>query len=534
MAFEEFLARFSQIKGRGDPTKSRLYPLLQEIIWYNQDPTLERLDYIAGIAHRVKRLKKNYARKITSKYRSAFEILEDEIQAERLRLMREVELKGAPKPQRRVTPARSRSLSSRLPMERKVSEIKRPASRQAVRKPSPTPNEAARKIQRAWVRCQAERKLKKAAETAAALREIGYGLEWKPGPKKGDRQVRIARLQPREHKYPDEKGEYYKHLEPNVIWEAVDPKHRAGHQLGKEYNTWLRDEKIQLSFWDYLERKYGERIYRVLYVKKEDLHAYRVNIKRDGLKRGRDWDGGQIFDTSPYLSITGLGIVVGWGIYVQSRTNEVYSGSALMKEGKGGFTPLLPKDVKYNPDKTIDLTGVIVLHHSSFLRGKPVRGAGEWMVRDGRLKSISNMTGHYKTPPGLFMDLLKDLQRRGVQLSNVTVKWPWPDLLDKNISYYNAQDFVEATDIEYLKEPYKADGPLRAVGGPEDVKYLEGEHERIDSGVQHHAPPSRIPPRKQEEVKIGQEVGYQVVLEVFVCTRCKNKEEVCECHLKRR
>ena len=535
MAFEKFLARFWQIKGRGDPTKSRLFPFLQVIMEYrrNLTPTERDLDLIEGLLWRVKLIKKDYVRNINKKYGSAFEILEDEIAIERQKLRQKPESKAPPEPQCRVIPARPRPPSLR-PMEKEEKEVKRAPAKQAGRRTPPTlaeQREAVGEIERAWVqrrRRKAAEKLEKAAEAAAALRDIGYGLEWEPGPK-GDRQVKRVPLRRREHKGAEEKGEYYKHLEPNLIWEAVDRKHRAGRDLGAIYAVWLREEKI-LSFWDYLDKNYGEQIYRVLYVEKENLPAYRVHTRREGLKRGSDWPSGHFFDTSQYLSASGALITEGWGIYVQSMTHEVYSGSALMKKDDdakgGGYRPLLFTELKRDPlTKNIDFKGVTIVHHSSFLRGKPVRCAGEWMVRGGKLKSISMLTGHYKTPLPQFMKFLRYLEGQGVQLRDFTVKWLWPDQTDESISYYKAQDFVSATHIEYLCEPYKADGPLQAVEGPESQKYLQ--EQRLDSKDISRAPGSRIPPR----IEVPDE--FYPEFKMSVCQNCRKKPFACECHLLR-
>ncbi len=48
-----------------------------------------------------------------------------------------------------------------------------------------------------------------------------------------------------------------------------------------------------------------------------------------------------------------------------------------------------------------------VLHHSSFGAGGVVRGAGEWVVRDGRLLGVSANSGHYKPDLTLFARSLR-------------------------------------------------------------------------------------------------------------------------------
>ncbi len=59
---------------------------------------------------------------------------------------------------------------------------------------------------------------------------------------------------------------------------------------------------------------------------------------------------------------------VGWGIWVLSPSGEFYTASH--KTGE--------------------------FHHSSFLSGEPVKAAGEWRVKNGRIDVITGKTGHYR------------------------------------------------------------------------------------------------------------------------------------------
>ena len=57
------------------------------------------------------------------------------------------------------------------------------------------------------------------------------------------------------------------------------------------------------------------------------------------------------------------------------------------------------------------------IHHSSLLAAAPVLSAGELMIEEGQLLSISNASGHYK-PAALSLDVaLKLLKEQGVDLS---------------------------------------------------------------------------------------------------------------------
>ena len=71
----------------------------------------------------------------------------------------------------------------------------------------------------------------------------------------------------------------------------------------------------------------------------------------------------------------------------------------------------------------MDRTGVILLttdhalnrfHHSSFVAGAPVIAAGEMVVQDGRLISLSNHSGHYAPPPSCLHAVMEELKRLGV------------------------------------------------------------------------------------------------------------------------
>lgn len=60
------------------------------------------------------------------------------------------------------------------------------------------------------------------------------------------------------------------------------------------------------------------------------------------------------------------------------------------------------------------------LHHSSFLGGEPVAGAGEIGVADGRLQTVSDRSGHYRPPPECLDQVLGQLRREGMNLDGVT------------------------------------------------------------------------------------------------------------------
>lgn len=60
-------------------------------------------------------------------------------------------------------------------------------------------------------------------------------------------------------------------------------------------------------------------------------------------------------------------------------------------------------------------------HHSSFLQGRPVATAGEVIIKQGRLKAISYMSGHYQPNTHHFNQGLNFLKNQGVSMQSVNV-----------------------------------------------------------------------------------------------------------------
>jgi len=98
--------------------------------------------------------------------------------------------------------------------------------------------------------------------------------------------------------------------------------------------------------------------------------------------------GGVKYDTSgSYSKFKG----VGFGIFVMGSNGKIYAG-----------------------DHRIGL-----FHHSSLLAGGAVAGAGELKVIGGALKWITNKSGHYTPTAAQTIQVLAELQRRGVDLAAV-------------------------------------------------------------------------------------------------------------------
>lgn len=58
-------------------------------------------------------------------------------------------------------------------------------------------------------------------------------------------------------------------------------------------------------------------------------------------------------------------------------------------------------------------------HHSSFVGGGPVAGAGHITIRDGRIISVNNFSGHYHPPDKLLDQVLSVLKEKNVKVKRI-------------------------------------------------------------------------------------------------------------------
>jgi hypothetical protein len=119
-------------------------------------------------------------------------------------------------------------------------------------------------------------------------------------------------------------------------------------------------------------------------VTKKDLPRYEVHGGSQ-MTRG---DSSVPFDTSAMFSKY---LRTGYAIFVMDKMGKIYSA-----EHKVGL-----------------------FHHSSFLGGGKVAGAGEMKVKSGKLKVISNKSGHYHPRAYEMIQVFDELKSRGVDLTTV-------------------------------------------------------------------------------------------------------------------
>ncbi|KAI4377447.1 hypothetical protein MLD38_015070 [Melastoma candidum] len=171
--------------------------------------------------------------------------------------------------------------------------------------------------------------------------------------------------------------------------EAIDPRHRYGHNLHLYYDIWFESESTQPFFY-WLDVGQGKDIdlekcprntlqkQCIKYLGPSEREAYEVEIR----------DGKLIYKLSgvPVDTVEGSK----W-IFVLSTTRAFYVG-----EKKKG-----------------------VFQHSSFLSGAAITAAGRLVSHNGILEAIWPYSGHYHPTEENFREFIGFLEEHHVDLSNV-------------------------------------------------------------------------------------------------------------------
>ncbi|XP_028759716.1 IQ domain-containing protein IQM2-like [Neltuma alba] len=173
--------------------------------------------------------------------------------------------------------------------------------------------------------------------------------------------------------------------------EAIDPRHRYGHNLHFYYDKWLQCQSREPFFY-WLDIGEGREVNLekcprsklqlqcIKYLGPMERLAYEVVVE----------DGRFIYKQSGELLHTTGGENAKW-IFVLSTSKALYVG----KKKKGSF------------------------QHSSFLAGGATSAAGRLVVEYGVLKAVWPHSGHYRPTEENFKELISFLQDNNVNLSDV-------------------------------------------------------------------------------------------------------------------
>lgn len=216
--------------------------------------------------------------------------------------------------------------------------------------------------------------------------------------------------------------------------EAVDPRHRYGHNMHIYYEEWCKTDAGQ-PFFFWLDLGDGRKV---------DLkECPRAKLQKQCIKylgpQERQYyeyiiAGGQILH-----NLTGICLDTTKGppgtkwIFVMSTSKRLYAG----EKKKGLF------------------------HHSSFLAGGAALAAGRLVVQDGTVKSISPYSGHYRPSDDSLETFLSILKEHGVNVDEVEIK-------KANEDYDTTGDVISVE-----KHPSKLSVPPQAVKEEEKDRSTE-------------------------------------------------------------
>ncbi|KAK7278637.1 hypothetical protein RJT34_23671 [Clitoria ternatea] len=182
--------------------------------------------------------------------------------------------------------------------------------------------------------------------------------------------------------------------------EAIDPRHRYGHNLHYYYEEWCKTDSGQPFFY-WLDLGNGKNIdlekcprsklrkQCIKYLGPQEREHYEYVVHEGKIIHKQSCD---------FLHTKEDSADAKW-IFVMSTSKKLYAG----KKKKGLF------------------------HHSSFLAGGATLAAGRLEAEHGILKSISAYSGHYRPTDDSLNAFLSYLKENGVKLDEVEIRNPKDD-----------------------------------------------------------------------------------------------------------
>ncbi|GLT93302.1 hypothetical protein SLE2022_111010 [Rubroshorea leprosula] len=176
--------------------------------------------------------------------------------------------------------------------------------------------------------------------------------------------------------------------------EAIDPRHRYGHNLNLYYEEWYKRDTGQPFFY-WLDVGNGKGL---------DLRACpRWRLEQQCIK----YLGPQERENYEYMIVNGT--------MVHKQTQNPFNTNPGQQSSKWIFVMSTSKKLYAGEKKKGSF------HHSSFLAGGATLAAGRLTVEDGKFKSVSAYSGHYRPTNENLSSFLDFLEDSGVNLNEVQV-----------------------------------------------------------------------------------------------------------------
>jgi hypothetical protein len=197
-----------------------------------------------------------------------------------------------------------------------------------------------------------------------------------------------------------------KMLDWSQYWlEAIDPAHRPGHDLEREFKRW-ETSGWDLSFWDFLDTYGMTNTRKVDYIDQQSERQKYMLLAKDG----KLWQERKEYST--LTAYAPFGGASGWAIFVVSAAGVFYGAEA--REGK--------------------------FHHSTIMAGAAVRAAGEIRVEGGKLIGITPYSGHYRPGSDHLLYALQQLESRGVDSGGAAVAHVTD--AGRTCTWFEAKDYI--------------------------------------------------------------------------------------------
>ncbi|KAJ4886512.1 calmodulin-binding family protein [Raphanus sativus] len=176
--------------------------------------------------------------------------------------------------------------------------------------------------------------------------------------------------------------------------EAIDPRHRYGHNLHFYYNKWLHCQSREPFFY-WLDIGEGKEVNLVEKCSRSKLQQQCIKYLGPMERKAYEVvvEDGKFFykNSGEMLHTSSLEDSDSKWIFVLSTSKVLYVG----KKKKGTF------------------------QHSSFLAGGATVAAGRLVVEDGVLKAVWPHSGHYQPTEENFLDFLSFLRENDVDITDV-------------------------------------------------------------------------------------------------------------------
>ncbi|KAL0436745.1 UNVERIFIED_CONTAM: IQ domain-containing protein IQM2 [Sesamum radiatum] len=175
--------------------------------------------------------------------------------------------------------------------------------------------------------------------------------------------------------------------------EAIDPRHRYGHNLHFYYVKWLNSQSKEPFFY-WLDIGEGKEVNLIEKCPRSKLQQQCIKYLGPMERKAYEVavENGKLFyrETGELLDTTKEPKGCKW-IFVLSTSRTLYVG----KKRKGSF------------------------QHSSFLAGGATLAAGRIVAENGVLKAVWPHSGHYRPTPENFQDFISFLRENNVDLADV-------------------------------------------------------------------------------------------------------------------